>query len=198
MASTPKAIRRTAKRIGRETSNYFGFPVHSQVNIGAKNASRTRKRGGYPKSKITIDRQLLQDGKTSMQKVRKILRHEFFHVAGDSYLLGKVSMAADIPGEAIAMVANAEHEIKESTDQRIHHKYLIHQERRLLTEPPANPLHLAALRIMVNILREFPDKQKRKIFIRELLEHNAKAIKEAREKNSDLTLMDKFGRLFPE
>jgi hypothetical protein len=198
MASTPKAVRRTAKKIRREVSNYFGFPVRARVNFGVDNSSQTHVRGSKAKGVISLDRGLKQRGKIPLKEVRKILRHEFFHVAGDSYMLEKVSNTPDIPNEAIAMIANAEHQFSESRDPNIYKKFIAHQENILRTNPPKHPLHQAGLVIMLNILRQYPTKKERQIFVRELLKQNAEAIEYARRRNLDFCIVTPLGKIIPQ
>ncbi len=198
MASTPKIVRQTAKRIRREVSNYFGFPVRARVNFGADNSSQTFMKRSKAKGVISLDRDLMSSGKIPLKEVRKILRHEFFHVAGDSYLLEKTSSTLDISNEAIAMVANAEHYFQESKDPNIYKKFIAHQENKLKLDPPQDPLHLAGLRIMLNIIREYPKKKERQIFIRELLKQNVDAIKYAQKRKLDTCLVNPFGKIIPQ
>jgi|GEM_PF-1563025 len=196
MASTPKVVRRLAKKTQREASNYFGFPINANVHFGAENISRTVKKGGKSKSSITLDRKLKNGGKIPLKETQKILEHEFFHAGHDSFMLKKAGFASGAVSEAVAMIANAEHVIKaKSFNPQIYQKYLTHQENRLAKNPPENPTHLAGLKIMLNILRKFPEPKTRQRFIQGLLEENAQTIKKARLTPSSRVLITGVGQL---
>jgi len=195
MASTPKVVRRTAKRIRREVSNYFGFPVRARVNFGADNSSITSIRGGKAKGVISLDREMRKVGRIPMARAELVLRHEFFHVAGDSYMLKKVSNTIDLSNEAIAMVGSAENEISRLHGPNAYRRVLADYDFALRINPPRDFVHLAGLKIMLNILRKYPSKKERQKFIQELLIQNAEAVKEGQKRNVDAYIVNPFGKI---
>jgi len=200
MASTPKVVRRLAKKAQREVSNYFGFPVHARVNLGAESKQKTKKKGGKPRINITLSRKDLMSGdKMSVGRIRTILDHELFHGAHDSYLLRKTSGNTKLVSEAVALLANAERKIRDSPDPVLAYKLCVERYKYLLERRPQSfkyTIHADGMEIALSILERFPERKERKKFLRDLLEHNAAVLKEAKAAGKTTVGVGELGKLF--
>jgi hypothetical protein len=195
MASTPKIVRRTAKRVRREVSNYLGFPVRARVNLGADTSSITQKKSGRTRSQITIDAEELKSGKITSAGLRRRLHHEFFHVGHDTFILGRAALVVNSVSEAMAVLGTAEEILRASRNPNAYQHYLSFQRDVQLNNPPEKQIHRIGFKIMLNILEKYPSPIARKQFVRELLKKNAATLR-AKQTNSDLVGVNGYGEIF--
>jgi hypothetical protein len=194
MAATPKIVRITAKKVRREVSNYFGFPIRAKVKFGEEDFSQTHKKGNKTKGIISIDKRMKGE-RLPLDKLRTFLRHEMFHIAGDSYTLKHASSTFSATNEAIAILSNAESKMKKSKNPYAREEYLRTLEQRIMYDPPKDQTHLAGAIIVFNIIKKFPDAKARQAHVKHLLKQNSDALLLLREGKAQFLGVNEIGEI---
>lgn len=194
MAATPKIVRRNAKSLKKEVTNYFGFPVRAKVNFGDESYSQTYKKGKKVWGRILINKRL-KTGKISPSELKLFLRHELFHIAGDSFTLKNASATFSATNEAIAILSNAESEMKSSKNTFAREEYLKSLEQTLKFNPPFDRTHLIGAIICYNIVKKFPTAKLRQAHVKHLLKQNSQALNAIREKKAKYLGVSDFGEI---
>ena len=194
MAATPKIVRTTAKRLKKEVSNYFGFPIRARVKFGEESYSQTHRKGKNTRGVILINKRL-KTGKISLSELNLFLRHELFHIAGDSFTLRNASTTFSATNEAIALLSNAESEIKNSKSPFAREEYLESLIQTLRFDPPRYETHLVGSIICYNIVKRFSTAKLRQKYVKYLLRQNSQALNDIRNKKAQFLGVSDFGEI---
>jgi DnaJ-domain-containing protein 1 len=193
MAVTPKIFRKNAKRVQKEVTNYFGFPVRAKVNFGGDSFSQTHLRGNKFRGTIVVNKKLKGE-KIPVEELKKFLKHEYFHIAADGYTLKNARTTFGVVSEAIAMISNAEAELKTKNPAK-RAMYIDSLEFDIRFNPSPYPIHHLGLVLMVNILKKFPSFAQRRAHVKYLLKQNSQALNAIREKKARFVGLGDFGEI---